>query len=121
MHFRYSDAVYKNLEISCDIVPVIRKTNWWPSFARQSGRLISLEVKANGCMVIVKPQRQNTLSGERVRLLTRFGVSVYLSECNVLLSVPNYIRQAYKLAKILLKEKNIYPPLTEENETGGKY
>ena len=121
LHFRYSDAVYKNLEISCDIVPVIRKTNWWPSFARQSGRLISLEVKANGCMVIVKPQRQNTLSGERVRLLTRFGVSVYLSEYNVLLSVPNYIRQAYKLAKILLKEKNIYPPLTEENETGGKY
>ena len=120
LHFRYCDAIYKNLAISCDIVPVIRMKNWWPSFARHTGALVSSEVKTNGCMVIVKPQTEFTVSGERVRLLTKFGTSVYLSECSVLLSVPKFVRQAYKLAKILLKEKNLFPPLTEDMEPEGK-
>ena len=120
LHFKYCDVLYKKLTISCDIVPAIRVKNWWPSFARQSGGLITDEVKANGCMVIVKPQKEFTLSEEHVRVLSKFAVSVYLSECSVLLSAPESVRQAYKLAKLLLKEKNLYPPLTEEKLSDGE-
>ena len=120
LSFRFCDSRYKYLAVSCDIVPAIRKRHWWPSFARQDGRLVSSEIKNNGCMVIAKPCKEIAFSGEIVRMLTAFKASIYLSECSVLLSLPPAILQAYKLAKILLKQKNLYPPLQEDPDPEGK-
>ena len=59
------------------------------------------------------------LSGERVRLLTHFKASVYLSELNIMLSLSSPIRQAYKLAKLLLKKRRLYPPIVEDSKAEG--
>ena len=119
LYFRYCDATYKDLAVSCDIVPAIKKTQWWPYFAKQEGILVSSEIKKYGCMVIAKPCMEVTLTGERVRLLTHFKVSVYLSECRILVSLPPAILQAYKLAKLLLKKRRLYPPIVEDSKAEG--
>ena len=119
LYFRYWDATFKDLAVSCDIVPVIKGTQWWPSFAKQDGELVTPEIRANGCMVIAKPCMDVALSGESVRLLTHFKASVYLSECHIMLSLPWPIRQAYKLAKLLLKKRRLYPPIVEDSKAEG--
>ena len=104
-------------------MPAIKKTQWWPSFAKQEGILVSSEIKGNGCMVIAKPCMEVTLTGERVRLLTHFKASVYLSECRILVSLlpppPPAILQAYKLAKLLLKKRYLYTPIVEDSKAEG--
>lgn len=119
LYLRFCDATYKDLAVSCDIVPAIRKKEWWPSFANQEGGLVSRQIKENGCLVIPKPHLETTLSGERIRLPTYFKASVYLSECSVLLSLPPAILRAYKLAKLLLKKTNLYPPVVEDAKWEG--
>ncbi|XP_063406389.1 uncharacterized protein LOC134690351 [Mytilus trossulus] len=113
LHFLYTDAKRKEMPLSCDIVPVIRQRHWWPSFAKQDGRLNTVNIMENGCMIMCRPNKQTMLSGEVVTFLTRFTVSVYLAELCIIQSLPKAVVDAYKLAKILLKQKHLYPPLTE--------
>lgn len=118
LHFLYTDAKHKAMPVSCDIVPVIRQRHWWPSFAKQDGRLNTVNIMKNGCMIMCRPNKPTMLSGEVVTFLTRFTVSVYLAEFGIMQSLPKAVVDAYKLAKILLKQKHLYPPLTEITQQG---
>ncbi|XP_052095962.1 alpha-latrotoxin-Lt1a-like [Mytilus californianus] len=113
LHFLYTDAKYKEMPLSCDIVPVIRQRRWWPSFVKKDGRFNTENIMENGCMVMCRPTKQVMLSGEIVTFLTHFKVSVYLAEFCIMQTLPKAVVDAYKLAKILLKQKHLYPPLTD--------
>ena len=120
LHLLYTDKTYRYMPVSVDLVPAIRKRGWWPSFARQEGELVSSVIQEQGCMIITKPRTEVTLSGESIKFSREFKVSVYLSECSILTSLPESIRDAYKLAKILVRETELYPPLYESGDEEGK-
>ena len=118
--FLYSDTWYKNLPVSCDIVPAIRKPNWRPSSVKKKGGLITEDILKNGFLIITKPLKNETLCGETINVLTKMKTSVYLAECAVLHALPPVILQSYKLAKIMLKQKNLYPGLFDTPLEEGK-
>ncbi|XP_071148967.1 uncharacterized protein [Mytilus edulis] len=125
-------SVYKQLEISIDLVPAVYKRGWWPTnIDVDKIPLVSPDIKAAGCFLILQTkvlkisldnshcisQTCNTEDNDEERAKKRMlRISAAPAEICLMKSIPNKFRQAYVLAKIL---KNVCPEIDVETKQYG--
>jgi ankyrin repeat protein len=119
-------TVYKQLKISIDLVPVIYTPGWWPKNVQfPTIPEMNEEVKNAGCFLILQTKENdfttsNLVAGddvyetcsnrknEKKRRMLR--VSAAPAEIALMKNLPNLLRSAYILAKIV-KSKEICPKI----------
>ncbi|VDI82392.1 serine/threonine-protein phosphatase 6 regulatory ankyrin repeat subunit A [Mytilus galloprovincialis] len=125
-------SVYKQLKISIDLVPAVYKTGWWPvNIDADKIPLISSDIKSAGCFLTLQTKvlkmsvnnshcisrtcntGENDEEHAKQRMLR---ISAAPAEICLMKSLPNKLRQAYVLAKVL---KNVCPEIDVETKRYG--
>ncbi|XP_033116417.1 uncharacterized protein LOC117116471 [Anneissia japonica] len=109
LKLRWFGCLYKDEEISLDIVPAIQKKGWWPSDTEFGNlTLMTQEIKDEGCLLLLQnPYLQSD---------TLLRISCSPAEICLIKSLPLYIKESYRLCK-LLKHKSICPRLDPDSES----
>ncbi|XP_063418826.1 uncharacterized protein LOC134701618 [Mytilus trossulus] len=95
MEINWFGCSYKDEVISIDLVPAIRKTEWWPSNGGSCELLKNESIKGQGCLLLF----QTTVM---VQSETHLRISCSPAELKLLKNVlPTYFLDGYRLCKLL--------------------
>lgn len=98
---RWIGCLYKDEEISLDFVPAVRFKGWWPSGTNTDPiDMINDDIRKEGLLFLV----QNLDD----RLNTFLTVSAAPAEICLMKSLPPFLRESYRLCKVL-RHKSVCP------------
>ncbi|CAC5368089.1 unnamed protein product [Mytilus coruscus] len=119
--FVWIGSIYKELEISVDLVPAIRNLGWWPASNKISSMTMTKEARDAGCFLLFQA-KQSALerliicgmddsvdmlgrrdSAYELNLRTLLRISTAQAEIITMKSFPQIVRDSYMFSKILLK------------------
>ncbi|XP_033737208.1 uncharacterized protein LOC117325226 [Pecten maximus] len=90
------DMVHRKLDISIDVAFGIHKAGWWPKGVdTETSRLMTDAVKTTGCLLLLQVPEHRRWEGQH------FRISCSLSESHAMVKLPQYVKDSYKLAKIM--------------------
>ncbi len=90
------------LQVSIDLAPVIHLKDWWPKSVRLSSVLLSDPVKSYGSLIVIcKPAPEEPLEHGHE---TYQRLSYSHVETRIFQKLPQYIKDSYMLAKVLISK-----------------
>lgn len=107
LKLKWFGQMYKDEEISLDIVPAVRQFGWWPSdtdFTKLD--MVTEQIRREGCLLLLQsPYFQDD---------TLMRISCSPAEICLMQSLPVYIRESYRLCK-LLRHKSVCPQMDPDS------
>lgn len=93
---------HKQLHISVDIVPAIYPRSWWPRHINTTTMpLITKTIKDEGCLLLALSQEER---GPEEDSEFNFRISCLPAEKCLMINLPSVARDAYVLAKVLVRD-----------------
>ncbi|CAC5377095.1 unnamed protein product [Mytilus coruscus] len=103
----WTGSFYKNLKISLDIVPALRKEEWWPQCCKFTAIPFNVDnAIRDGCFILLQSAAPSTSFGH----LALMRCSLAPLEHYVIKSLPRVLRDSYALAKSMRSEC-VCPPI----------
>ena len=94
---------HKQLHISVDIVPAIYPESWWPRYVDTTTmHLMTKAVKDEGCLLLALSQEER---GPEEDSEFNFRISCLPAERNLMVNLPQVVKDAYVLAKVLISDE----------------
>lgn len=103
----WTGSFYKNLKISLDIVPALRKEGWWPQCCKFTAIPFNIDnAVKDGCFILLQTGAPSTSFGHLVLM----RCSLAPIEHYVVNNLPSILRDSYALAKSMRSEC-VCPPI----------
>ena len=100
---RWMSCHHKQLDISIDMVPAIYPESWWPRYVDTTTmRLMTKAVKDEGCLLLALSQEER---GPEEDSEFNFRISCLPAERNLMVNLPQVVKDAYVLAKVLISDE----------------
>lgn len=94
---------HKQLDISVDVVPAIYPQSWWPRYIDTAAMpLMTNTVKDEGCLLLALSQEER---GPEEDSEFNFRISCLPAEKNLMMNLPQMVKDAYVLAKVLISDE----------------
>lgn len=94
---------HKQLHISVDMVPAIYPESWWPRYIDTTTmHLMTKTVKDEGCLLLALSQEER---GPEEDSEFNFRISCLPAERNLMVNLPQAVKDAYVLAKVLISDE----------------
>lgn len=98
----WMSCCHKQLHISVDIVPAIYPRSWWPRHIDTTTMpLMTKTVKDEGCLLLALSQEER---GPEEDSEFNFRISCLPAEKCLMINLPQVVRDAYVLAKVLIRD-----------------
>lgn len=99
----WMSCCHKQLYISVDMVPAIYPQSWWPRYIDATTlHLMTKTVKDEGCLLLALSQEER---GTEEDSEFNFRISCLPAEKNLMMNLPQVVKDAYVLAKVLISDE----------------